>query len=261
MFCQHCGAQINDQAEICVHCGVRVRAVSYGSESKSKTAAILLAIFFGHWAWLYTHREDGWKFWVAFTISVLNGFLLVVTVFLWLFLGFWPIVVGLWLWAVIDTVVKPDDWYINYSQGIPVSPGAPAPRQQQGGIQPLHEPRVSRRDLAPNPSTAAPAARGNGTAYFIVKNGELAGQHFGLNPQTTIGRSASGNDIVLPDKLVSREHALVRLENNRFVFMDRGAVNRSFLVTPDGQREITKHVLRNGDELLLGDTRLIYKEE
>ena len=58
MYCQSCGAVIKREAAICVTCGVATRRASYGSgavgsgEGKSKTTAVLFAIFFGTWAWL-----------------------------------------------------------------------------------------------------------------------------------------------------------------------------------------------------------------
>jgi ribosomal protein L40E len=47
-FCQHCGAEINQMAEICPKCGVRVALEpSLIKEPKSRTTAILLAFFLG----------------------------------------------------------------------------------------------------------------------------------------------------------------------------------------------------------------------
>jgi TM2 domain-containing membrane protein YozV len=43
-FCSHCGAEIDFQAEICSKCGVRV---SQPKSIKSRTTAILLALFLG----------------------------------------------------------------------------------------------------------------------------------------------------------------------------------------------------------------------
>jgi len=47
-FCQHCGAEINQMAEICPKCGVRVSPEpSSIKEPKSRTTAIILAFFLG----------------------------------------------------------------------------------------------------------------------------------------------------------------------------------------------------------------------
>ena len=111
MYCSSCGNAIKQEAEICVHCGVRVRRRASGA--KSKVTAVLLAVFFGFWTWLYTYREDGWKFWTGLGISVANIFLIIVTLGFWLFV-FWLPALGLWIWPIVDTVVKDDDWYASY---------------------------------------------------------------------------------------------------------------------------------------------------
>ena len=38
-------------------------------ERKDKTAAILLAVFLGFWAWLYTYKRDAWKFWLCLGLT------------------------------------------------------------------------------------------------------------------------------------------------------------------------------------------------
>jgi len=113
VFCTSCGAVIKREAEICVHCGVRVRRASGQYGAKSKTAAILFAIFFSYWTWLYTYREDGAKFWIALAASIVNVLLLFLTLGLWIFVFFF-VAFGLWIWPVIDTVSKSDDWYASY---------------------------------------------------------------------------------------------------------------------------------------------------
>ncbi len=112
IFCQTCGAPIKREADICVHCGVRIRR--YGaSGAKSKTTSLLLAIFFSAWTWLYTYREDGAKFWIAMTISIVNWVLVVLTLGIWLIIGVF-VWLGLWVWAIADTASKSDDWYASY---------------------------------------------------------------------------------------------------------------------------------------------------
>jgi len=94
-FCKNCGNAIDAKAEICIKCGARVK------ESKSKTVAILLAIFLSFWTWVYTYKKDCSKFWIGLLISV--------TLF-WLF--FIPNAI-VWIWAIIDTCTKDDNWYSN----------------------------------------------------------------------------------------------------------------------------------------------------
>jgi hypothetical protein len=74
------------------------RAVESGGSlpAKNKATAVVLAVFFGFWTWLYTYKKDAWKFW-------LNLVLTVVTFTAWGFVA--------WIWAIIDTAVKPDEFY------------------------------------------------------------------------------------------------------------------------------------------------------
>ncbi len=117
MFCRNCGRVIPQAAAICVGCGVAARRASAtGSgtgEPKSKTTSVLLAIFFGVLTWLYTYREDATKFWITVGISVVNLVLSIFTLGLWLIVAF-PAGIGFWIWAIVDTATKSDEWYANY---------------------------------------------------------------------------------------------------------------------------------------------------
>ena len=112
MFCSSCGNVIKREAEICVKCGVRLRRAA-SSGGKSKVAAILLAVFLGFWAWLYTYREDGSKFWIALGISVVNVVLIIITLGFWVFIAWIP-AFGFWLWPLIDAATRDDEWYASY---------------------------------------------------------------------------------------------------------------------------------------------------
>ena len=46
-YCQNCGAQIDQKAVICPKCGVPATGVPGAMEPKSRTTAILLALFLG----------------------------------------------------------------------------------------------------------------------------------------------------------------------------------------------------------------------
>lgn len=127
-YCQNCGNMVSPLAEICVKCGVRLAL----SSSKNRTVSIILAVFLGYWTWLYTYGKDSTKFWIGlglflvFTIPSRWAFVTVTTIeydvsfisgliaFIWLFIG-WIGAFGIWLWAVINTLIKPQDWYNHYS--------------------------------------------------------------------------------------------------------------------------------------------------
>ena len=123
MFCPKCGTQLPDNTEVCTNCGTKIAGQSSAVPTaappaavagrKSKTASILLAVFLSFWTWLYTYKKDGVKFWIGLAVTVAVFILSVVT---FGFSGFftWIINVAIWVWAIVDTAVKPDAWYRSY---------------------------------------------------------------------------------------------------------------------------------------------------
>ena len=69
----------------------------------------------------------------------------------------------------------------------------------------------------------------------------------------TIGR-AGINSVVLKDSLASRFHARIEWEKGRYLLMDRGSKN-GILV---GGTPVQSHLLSPGDEILVGDTALLF---
>lgn len=99
-YCSSCGNVILKEAEICPKCGVRVNAASLQhTVSKDKTVAVVLAVFLGLWTWLYTYKLDAWKFWLNLGLCFFT-------------LGFWGLVA--WIWAIIDSAIKPTQYYANF---------------------------------------------------------------------------------------------------------------------------------------------------
>lgn len=170
----------------------------------------------------------------------------------------WPILVHLIVSLVVLLVLVSPQFRELFGVAL-AEEAIPAGGPRPVGLEATRVPQRPGRAEEPA-ATAQYGASPRRLAYLIVQTGQLAGQSFQLKDQTTIGRSKRENDIALDDNGVSRQHAIVRLENGRFVFMDRGSLNRSFLVTSSGKQEITKQVLEDGDELLLGDTRVLYRE-
>jgi len=95
---------------------------------------------------------------------------------------------------------------------------------------------------------------------LIVQQGPNAGRSFHLGARTRIGRGQA-NDIVIGDASVSRDHAVIRMEDGRFVFTDRGSRNRSYVITENGKHEVTgRHTLADGDRLSIGDCVLLFRD-
>ena len=83
----------NEVVKLASHAGLGIPV------PKDKTVAILLAIFFGIWTWVYTYQKDAEKFWLNLLFSILT-------------IGVWGIVA--WIWAIINTASRTPDFYINY---------------------------------------------------------------------------------------------------------------------------------------------------
>lgn len=74
------------------------------NRTRSKSTGIILAVFFGCFAWLYTYKFDKAKFWLSLLIGiVLLGWTIIV-----------PILV--WIYSIVDMSVKDDDKYLNYGE-------------------------------------------------------------------------------------------------------------------------------------------------
>jgi len=75
---------------------------------------VLLAVFLAFWTWLYTYRKDSRKFWLGLGLDVAGGLLAFLTSSSgWVYLGL-VVVVGVWIWAVVDVVVKCREWYETF---------------------------------------------------------------------------------------------------------------------------------------------------
>jgi len=93
---------------------------------------------------------------------------------------------------------------------------------------------------------------------LIARTGPGAGRGFPLaKPVTTIGRVA-GNDIVLRNPHVSRQHAQIRREGGRFVIVDLGSTNGTFV---NGKRVGAPHWLQDGDQVSIGGNTFSFQIE
>jgi len=102
--CFACGNGVYPTAAVCPRCGTML------GTPKDKTVAVLLAVFLAPWNWVYTYKRDASKFWVGLVLMVLGAFLAV-------FLVGFLMIIGVWLWAVIDASSKPDMFYRQFPAG------------------------------------------------------------------------------------------------------------------------------------------------
>jgi two-component system response regulator HydG len=94
-------------------------------------------------------------------------------------------------------------------------------------------------------------------AEFIVVSGPLLGTRFSLGPnEVTIGRDPSAG-IRLNEPQVAWEHSAVRLHDGRYHIHDCRTGSGTFV---NGMR-ITEHCLEPGDQIGIGETVLVYRED
>jgi hypothetical protein len=156
IFCPECGRTIKRGTSICPHCGVNIKelfteSVTYqtpiyrmegGITPKNKTVAILLAVFFSFWTWLYTYGKNSKKFWISIGVNAVffiiilfyscslisnsmspyNQYYVDYTnfssgplIFLSIFMNLLSL--GIWIWAIVDNSVKPNIYYEKYPKG------------------------------------------------------------------------------------------------------------------------------------------------
>lgn len=96
-----------------------------------------------------------------------------------------------------------------------------------------------------------------GSGVLVVKRGPNAGAHFRLEaPVATIGRHPA-SDIYLDDITVSRRHAEIHRDARAGTFrvVDLGSLNNTYL----NREQVDSAVLADGDELQVGNFRLIFR--
>jgi FHA domain/Protein of unknown function (DUF3662) len=84
--------------------------------------------------------------------------------------------------------------------------------------------------------------------------GVPAGEIYSIEVTSRIGRSDDG-EIVLLDPSVSRAHAVVEVRAGEAIVRDLGSTNGTYL----NGRRIETGILRDGDELRFGNTRMLFE--
>ena len=90
------------------------------------------------------------------------------------------------------------------------------------------------------------------SAWLLIREGEMPGKRYEIKSAvTSIGTSAD-NDIVLEDKAVSRHHAKIRIEGQKYFVYDLASTNG----TKVNDRKITKKWIKEGDSIEMGHIRM-----
>lgn len=106
-------------------------------------------------------------------------------------------------------------------------------------------------------------------AWLVLMDGPERGRIYPLHPDTTtVGRVAT-NDIVVSDDACSSQHLKIKLEHSEsgdttFVLIDLASRNGTYVGSKETYRDpgsrVYRHVLHDGDYLLLGETTLVFKK-
>ena len=100
------------------------------------------------------------------------------------------------------------------------------------------------------PMTQAPAA------WLLFQSGPNTGQSVPLGmPSVSVGRSTE-NDVVIEDAAVSRTHARISRDGDRYYIEDMGSMSGTLV---DGAT-VTKTLLVSGGSLKLGETQVVFMQ-
>lgn len=92
-------------------------------------------------------------------------------------------------------------------------------------------------------------------AVLLVRRGPNVGRRYAVSDErvTVVGRHGDC-DIVLSDTTVSRRHAEIRPDGHRFLLVDTGSLNGSYL----NHQPVGTGVLGEGDEVTIGIFRFTF---
>lgn len=103
-YCATCGNGLVATAAVCPRCGTPVSRTQVGA--KSRTAAVVLAVFLSFWSFLYTYSNSASKFWLGFGLSIGSLILAVIiddATHSNAAAGLWALIaLGVWIWSIVD---------------------------------------------------------------------------------------------------------------------------------------------------------------
>jgi len=94
-------------------------------------------------------------------------------------------------------------------------------------------------------------------AYLDIKTPNQPDRRFDLTGNRVVLGRAEDAGIQLPFGNVSRDHSCIRRIDEEYVLDDLDSTNGTFV---NGTR-VVRCVLRNGDQIQVGDTRMLFVEE
>ncbi len=91
------------------------------------------------------------------------------------------------------------------------------------------------------------------TATLTLKSGRFAGRVYPLRKNQTIGREKS--EIILRDPHMSRQHANIKYLDGKFLLIDLGSANHTFV---NDEMVQSPKTLGDGDVISVGNTDLLF---
>jgi hypothetical protein len=95
------------------------------------------------------------------------------------------------------------------------------------------------------------------SAWLLIREEEMPEVRYEIKGAVTSVGTSADNDIVLTDKAVSRHHAKIRIEGQKYFVYDLASTNG----TKVNDRKITKKWIREGDSVELGHTTMTFVTE
>jgi pSer/pThr/pTyr-binding forkhead associated (FHA) protein len=94
-------------------------------------------------------------------------------------------------------------------------------------------------------------------AYLIVLEDGIETSRVELFGPVTVGRMRDACDLVSRDATVSRRHCRIEPTPEGWLLTDLNSRNGTFV----GHEPVTRHLLREGDQVVLGSTTLLFSDQ
>jgi hypothetical protein len=146
------------------------------------------------------------------------------------------------------------------SLSLPVMPGvAPGDYRQQPQSYPVPQQQQQQYERpqpepTPPPYSPPPQPQRQTRAALVV---DSTNQHFELRHGSNVIGRGSDSDLQLLDQGVSRRHLDVQYDGQRATIYDLGSTNGT---TVNGH-EVGSHMLRHGDVVRIGHTRMVFNQD
>ena len=94
-------------------------------------------------------------------------------------------------------------------------------------------------------------------SLILKKNNQVIKEFIITKPRLILGRGIMGNDLEIPDGLASRQHCEIKKDGDTYTLTDLRSSNGTIL----NKKTITSTVLKNNDEIQIGLTSIIFKDD